>query len=981
MEDLIMKRDNRPINNTIVVFLAASLSIISFCIDDIMASPDSNSFRCALGQAFLAKAELSFLKGQNNLGKVYLAAAFESDPGIPQLKVKAMDMMHRDFPYVEYIEPRYTRGPCAVSDNQQFVFYRNGNNIIRLDLITFETKSVSIRESTTRPFDINASANGKYAVLSDNIGNMELIDIESEKIIGNFSFRKEKPETLYPIKMSFSPDETTIAAYYENSDEPGLYFLNTSDLSLIKTVPIKGHVRPIRYLKNNELMLGMDGNIKIINPSTMKEIKTIAPETGWDADYLPQKNLIAVGMYESIKIFNTETLQKVNEFHGAAHNNVLVRFLADGRYLVYASPKRESGIIDCKSGKIIQKFPFGRDAAVSTYRYVLFTEGKIIELDKLRPYSEKINYFKTKTKSTAPYAVQKALKFTSGEAMSRTGGIISATTKNDKGDLEAFGTNDGRIFIYDNLKSEKESFNGSYYTLTSKVKLLTSNRYRRTIDIEFIDNGAYLLRSAVSGNGQIGGIESYCIKSGELKTLELSAPPTKMQIAQNLNCIFILDCQNRVLLSEIPLFETTIELLAASQEKRDIYIDNNFNKLIVRTAEQIDSYDIDRLKNTSGILSFRQAAGRFNVSLETADKDLWFLFNQLLDKALNRDDFPANLQDVLDKRSAELKTDGGVFIAGRVTMSDEAPINGGKDVMVNFCCGIDKPFRIYENGWFILDRILTSHYAGQRGKLVLRAFGYEPNDVPVAILKGEVTYLQFTMQKQSDEYLATVNGVVVNDQNEPFEGAEVSLSFPFASYGIRNQPYRSYVTGGDGEFSFEGLSSAEHSLVASASGCAYHSIKFTPATGETVKKELKLYRKRSIIIDYVYQTDGSSSFTNGDLRKGTIEWTVGEGGIDFSDAEVEGYEPGSLRDIEMIQDQNNLEFRVFYCQGRNGFYDAGDVCFESVKKVAEDGYYKTKKPCVIGHTYIVRTYENKYAKFIVRRIFRAEKPAVDSPHK
>lgn len=629
-----MKRDNRSINNTIVLFLAASISITSFCTDDIMASVDSNSFSRALGQAFLAKAELAFLKGQNNIGKVYLAAAFESDPGIGQLKIKAMDMMHRDFPYVEYIEPRYTRGPCAVSDNQQFVFYRNGNNIIRLDLITFQTKSVSIRESTTRPFDINASANGKFAILSDNVGNMELIDVESEKIVGKFSFRKEKPESLYSIKMSFSPDETTIAAYYENSDEPGLYFLDTDGLSLIKTVPVKGHVRPIRYLENNELMLGMDGSIKIVNPSTMKEIKTIAPESGWDADYLPQKNLIAVGMYESIKIYNTETLQKVNEFHGAAHNNVLVRFLADGRYLVYASPKRESGVIYCKSGKIIQKFPFGRDAAVSTYRYVLFTEGKIIELDKLRPYSEKINN-KIKTKSTVPYAVQKALNFTSVEAMSRTGGIISATTKNEKGDLEAFGTNDGRIFIYDNLRAEKENFNGDYYTLTSEVKLLTPNRYRRTIDIEFIDNDAYLLRLAISGNGQRGGVESYCIKSGELKTLELFDPPTKMQIAHNLNCIFILDRQNRVLLSKTPLLESTIELLPISEEKREIYIDIDFNKLVIRTGDVIDSYDIDRLKKTSGILSFHQATKRFNVSLEIIDTDVWFLFNQLLNETHN----------------------------------------------------------------------------------------------------------------------------------------------------------------------------------------------------------------------------------------------------------------------------------------------------------------------------------------------------------
>jgi hypothetical protein len=44
------------------------------------------------------------------------------------------------------------------------------------------------------------------------------------------------------------------------------------------------------------------------------------------------------------------------------------------------------------------------------------------------------------------------------------------------------------------------------------------------------------------------------------------------------------------------------------------------------------------------------------------------------------------------------------------------------------------------------------------------------------------------------------------------------------------------------------------------------------------------------------------------------------------------------------------------------------VDFDSVTEAAQTGYSTTARPCVVGHTYVVRTYENKYAKFVVRSI-------------
>jgi hypothetical protein len=338
--------------------------------------------------------------------------------------------------------------------------------------------------------------------------------------------------------------------------------------------------------------------------------------------------------------------------------------------------------------------------------------------------------------------------------------------------------------------------------------------------------------------------------------------------------------------------------------------------------------------------------------------------------ALNRTDCPNNLRQTLDQRTEELKSKKGICIAGRVKMSDGAHISSGEDVKVNFLQGADIPLWVYDGGWFVMDRTFQTGPYPRPAKLMLRAFGYDPIDASVAVLQGEITYLEFEMHKTPDEDLSSVTGIVMNDQNEPFEGAVVHFSFPYASHGMNSEPYGSIITGADGKYSFEGLPAAAQSVVATAPGYAYHSVHFTPAAGKTTTKDLKLYKNRGIIIDYVYQADGSRSFAGGDIKTGTIEWVNGNDGVDFSDGRVKEYNYKAPRDIEMRQDQDTLKFQVFYVssENENGFYDAGVIDFESLTEAAESGYSTMGKPCVIGHTYVVRTYEGNYAKFVVRSI-------------
>jgi hypothetical protein len=335
--------------------------------------------------------------------------------------------------------------------------------------------------------------------------------------------------------------------------------------------------------------------------------------------------------------------------------------------------------------------------------------------------------------------------------------------------------------------------------------------------------------------------------------------------------------------------------------------------------------------------------------------------------AIDYNDFPPNLQKVIDDKIADLNTNNGVFIAGKITMSDGAKINSGEDVVLNFTSRGLMPIWINEDGWFMMERTFPKQSMESCRTLSCRAFGYEPKDITVVPLKGEITYVECTMKKVPDENLATISGIVVDDQNKPFQGAEVHLSFPFACYG--SIPLRTVTTDSDGRYSFDRLSSTQHSIVATAHGYALHYLKVTPSAGEILTQDLKLYTNYKVFIDYVYQADGNCFFDGGDLKTGTIEWLNGSGGIDFSDGRVENNDPRSMRDIEMFQDQGKLKFRIIYVNGHgNGFYDKGDVDFDSVIEAPSGGYSTEATPVVVGHKYVVKTYENNYAKFIVRSI-------------
>ena len=619
---------SRVMQSILSIALTTVLLIVSNTPRTAWAGDEVSPLQRALGSAFYAKAELALLKGQLNRGKVYLAAAHEADPGISPLALKAMDMMHKDFPFVQDIVPGYRRGPCGFSGDQKFVTVCQGSILTRLDLTTGQVKKVRI-ESEFFLYRQNISPKGRFVVVSDNIGNLVLFDMESEKLVGSFSFRKEKPRSLKTIEMDFSPDETTIAAYYGRSEKHAIYFLRTEDLSIARTLPVKEDlslpvslrakvrvdVRPVRYLSDKSLLLGMGRQIVIADASTMEVSKTLAPLSGWDADYLAEKNLIAVGGSGSIKVFNTETQEKIAEYQAASHNIVLVRYLTGGRYIVYASPKGESGIIDCASGKLVQVFTVGRDAAVSTGRYLLLTQGKVIDLSACRPYEGAFKAFKRYADSSRdtdiPDSVDKALAATLDKAISKkTGPFVTLVVKSDSGRLGAFGTRDGRTFIYDYDKTAQE------------VKMLLTDYFRAVTDLVFLPDESHLVRLCKTGNGIASAVEVYSLLDGKRNSLRMDDPAVSLTIVEGGRATIILDQKNRVFLSTLPSLDCKIELLGAAQISREIHVDQQTKTLVVKTGEQIDPYDMRKVSADATIPTYEDAVERYGISLNESEP-LW----------------------------------------------------------------------------------------------------------------------------------------------------------------------------------------------------------------------------------------------------------------------------------------------------------------------------------------------------------------------
>ena len=335
-----------------------------------------------------------------------------------------------------------------------------------------------------------------------------------------------------------------------------------------------------------------------------------------------------------------------------------------------------------------------------------------------------------------------------------------------------------------------------------------------------------------------------------------------------------------------------------------------------------------------------------------------------LDEVLK--DAPQEILDIIEAMQGPL-SEGAFLIVGRVRFSDGRVIEGGDcaEVRIAFRKGIDVALAVYPGGWFSSKRSIAPYYT-DGGVLKLRAVGHQPLDVPI-MAEEPIVFIEEVVLLPDSEHVIT--GIVYDAEGLPIPGLTVDLTYPMSSYCY--DPLQSTVTDDAGTFEFSSLSSAEHQVTLDAPhGYMAAWLDVTPHEPELDEVvELAMHPKLQIVIDFVYQPNGTRMLTGPDVITGTATWEAWAQGFDFEDGGPEYYEDEDRRDLELSQYDGELFFRTFYVTGENGFYQVSDVDFDDVAEAAESDYGIKPALCVVGGVYVVATHsEMHYAKFIVRAI-------------
>lgn len=315
---------------------------------------------------------------------------------------------------------------------------------------------------------------------------------------------------------------------------------------------------------------------------------------------------------------------------------------------------------------------------------------------------------------------------------------------------------------------------------------------------------------------------------------------------------------------------------------------------------------------------------------------------------------------------ADTLSDGRFLIVGRFQFSDNRAVEGGTcpDAFVTYVQETDESLAVEADGWFYTrDAIESAHAEG--GVLRIRASGHRPIDMPLNVNAAILLLDDIILMPETDY---SVQGTVLDAAGDPVPNIQVSLHFPTAANCW--EPIAVTHANDVGQYSFEGLSSAEHRVVLGVPfGYLYVTADVQPqSASRSALADFTLYSQLRAVIDYVYQRDGSRTFMGSGAIAGSATWETTYG-FDFDDGAPEYYEADDLRDLELEQDGGNLTLRVVYLSDQeNGFYQVTDTDFDAIIEAAESGYGIRRVSVEVGDVFVVRTYEGHYAKLVVRAI-------------
>ena len=379
--------------------------------------------------------------------------------------------------------------------------------------------------------------------------------------------------------------------------------------------------------------------------------------------------------------------------------------------------------------------------------------------------------------------------------------------------------------------------------------------------------------------------------------------------------------------------------------------------------------------------------------------------------------YPEGFAEQVANLEKEVKENDGLALVARIVDADGNPVRR-IDYHVGswFWLSDDDAFSSFPNvtrdGWLRTNNLLnsamgrgvTTFIKGGGGtvsegdkfidrdviKFVVYTATHKPAVIKIPVKFGSVYYADIKLERTPEDELVTISGIaLVEDTDAPIEGATVFLRIAGGSVtvsrGALRMPGGAGATSGlrqtatdkDGRFSFQGVAPQLYSISVRQSGYSPTALPFISL--EQLEKEhvFRFYKLRSIEIEYVFQPDGNRDFTAGNLQPRTVTLQHAlNSGFRFESGDMStgaAGTPDGRRDIDFRDSNGNMNFhQVYNTATGNGFYDAGEVPFESVKEAdANPGVYPNSiepLPVKRNHVYVVKTIDGKYAKFVVRKI-------------
>lgn len=347
-------------------------------------------------------------------------------------------------------------------------------------------------------------------------------------------------------------------------------------------------------------------------------------------------------------------------------------------------------------------------------------------------------------------------------------------------------------------------------------------------------------------------------------------------------------------------------------------------------------------------------------------------------------EFLKQLKETEDK----IKKEDDFTVAGQVFI-DGTPVETATD----FAVYLDHhPCYHFKNGWFVFQVLPFSKIRDK----TIRAYGIQTDQTKMSttILPGKVNFIKVELHKAPDDRLIDLTGKILWENGKPVENIPVEAHYSWAgNYGSDNLLYfKGVTTDHEGKYRFPKVFPHGWTVATFCSTLNVSAYATTETGAETVE-DIVILQPRKIIIDTVYQPDGSTDFTKDNVITGRYELITNSRKLAMGDHKTGGkivFDPTAKKnrydyyedDLSLHVKSGQIFFSHFHTGGKSGHYALGKVDFESVNRADPDKiqkYHSPDSPCESGHVYIVRTYQKgHYVKFVVRSIETLEPKTVVS---